>query len=342
VKSPRNYQRPSEHRRLFWLVMPPAMVLLLFAGWLERKYFGPPPHVEPPQVDTIVRGELVERTIPDAVVIEADPEPFVGNADELAASPDALERVRDDTVFRPADEQAWFQVWMTLRSGDMRAYRKSDARRVDFTELFGQPRSFRGRLVAFRGTIRRLQRVEAPANAYDIEGYWQAWLEPEGGPASPIVVYFLRIPPGFPQGMKIHEPVEVIGYFFKRWAYAASDAVRTAPLVMALEPVWKPAPSKPTGDNPFGSYALLAIGGIVALTLLGMRLAAGGSRRPPETPPTDLTAALSHVEVFDADEALRRLSREGPLSADATPADTAAPPPATADGDGNQPRGANP
>jgi hypothetical protein len=322
--------------------MPPALVLLLVAGWLERRYFAPPPRVEPPQVDTVVRGELVDRTIPDAVVIEADPEPFIGNADELAASPDALERVRDDTVFRPADEEAWFQVWMTLRSGDMRAYRKSNARRVSFTELFGQPRSFRGRLVSFRGTIRRLQQVEAPANRYDIENYWQAWLEPEGGPASPIVVYFLRIPAGFPHGMRIHEPVEVVGYFFKRWAYAASDVVRTAPLVMALEPIWKPAPARTAADNPFGSYALLAIGGIVALTLLAMRLASGGTRRPAEPPPTDLSAALSHVEVFSADEALRRLSEAGPLSVDAAPPDTAPSPAAAADGEGDQAQGAIP
>lgn len=309
MKPPRNYLRPAEHRRLFWLFMPPAMVLLLVAGWLERRYFGPPPRVEPPQVDTVVRGELVDRTIPDAVVIEADPEPFIGNADELAASPDALERVRDDTVFRPADEEAWFQVWMTLRSGDMRAYRKSNARRVSFTELFGQPRSFRGRLVAFRGTIRRLQQVEAPANRYDIENYWQAWLEPEGGPASPIVVYFLRIPAGFPHGMRIHEPVEVVGYFFKRWAYAATDAVRLAPLVLALEPAWRQQPAGRRGNDPIGTAALLTIAALVLLTLAGIRAAGGGpTRRRPPAEPRDLATALADVEACSTEESLRRLA----------------------------------
>jgi hypothetical protein len=142
--------------------------------------------------------------------------------------------------------------------------------------------------------------------------------------------------------MRIHEPVEVVGYFFKRWAYAASDVVRTAPLVMALEPIWKPAPVRTAADNPFGSYALLAIGGIVALTLLGMRLASGGSRRPADPPPTDLSAALSDVEVFSTDEALRRLSEAGPLSVDAAPPDTAPPSAAAADGEGDQAQGAIP
>ena len=315
--------------------MPPALVLLLLAGWLERRMLGPPPEVRPPQVDTVVKSGLAGGAIDDAVVIEADPEPFTGPVEELSASPAALERVRDDTVFRPADEEAWFQTWMTLRSGDTRAFEKAAARRVEFAELFGQPRSFRGRLVRFRGTIHRLQRVDAPANDADIREYWQAWLEPEGGPASPIVVYFLRIPPGFPTGMKIHETVEVVGYFFKRWAYAAKDAVRTAPLVLSLEPFWMPAPTPVVGGNAAGSYALVTIGAVVAATLLGLRLAGLGARRPAaDQPPGDLSTALADVELFSPDESLRRLAETWPPTAAAAGA--------TAPGDGRPPAPSEP
>jgi len=334
LRQPRNYLERTEHRRIFWLIVPPALVVLLLAGWLERKILGPPPEVRQPQVDTVVKTGLAGRTIDDAVVIEADPEPFIGSVEELSASPSALERVRDDTVFRPADEEAWFQTWMSLRSGNTRSFERAAARQVGFAELFGQPRSFRGRLVKFRGTIHRLQRVDAPANEADIREYWQAWLEPEGGPASPIVVYFLRIPPGFPTGMKINETVEVVGYFFKRWAYAAKDAVRTAPLVMSLEPLWRPAPNPVVGGNAPGSYALVTIGGLVAATLLGLRFAGRGPRRRPDPPPTDLSTSLSNVELFSPDESLRRLAETWP------PTEAAAG--ATAPGDSRPPAPSEP
>jgi hypothetical protein len=74
-----------------------------------------------------------------------------------------------------------------------------------------------------RGTFRRLERLTPPPNDYGIEDYWQGWMEPAGGPASPVVVQCLTIPEGMPSGMRIDEPVDVTGYFFKNYAYNASD-----------------------------------------------------------------------------------------------------------------------
>jgi hypothetical protein len=244
----------------------------------------------------------------DAIVIEAEPDLLPGDADEYGAPVDALARIRDDTVFRGAEEEAWFQIWMTLRSTDTRSLAKAAARRVSFTELFGQPRSYRGRLVRFRGTLHRLEKLSAPANPYDIKDYWQGWLEPEGGPVSPIVVYFLRLPDDMPHGMKISEPVDVVGYFFKRWAYAATDTVRIAPLVLALEPIWKPRPPGSPAGNSIGTIALVTMAAVVLLTMLGIRAAGSGPGRKQPPPPADLSATLSDVELFSPDEALRRLA----------------------------------
>ena len=301
--------------------MPPAIVIFLALSWVERSYLRSPGPPEPPQIDTVLKSAAVERTVDGAVVIEADPEPFVAEADEVAAALSSLEKVRDDTVFRPGDDEAWFQIWMTLRSGSMGALRNADARRVSFAELFGQPRSFRGRLVRFSGTLHRLQKVQAAANDYDISSYWQGWVEPDDGPASPIVVYFLRLPPGMPEGMKLTEPVEIIGYFFKRWAYQASDTIRTAPLVMALEPIWTPHKAPAPGGTSAGSYALLVIGALVALTLLGIRLASAGPPRRPPPPPGDLSTALADVELFSTEEALRKIAAEQSRTEN-TPAET--------------------
>jgi hypothetical protein len=124
---------------------------------------------------------------------------------------------------------------------------------------------------------------------------------------APIVVYFLRLPVGMPHGMKISEPVEVVGYFFKRWAYAATDTVRLAPSVLALEPIWKPRPAGTAAGNPIGSLALGAMAALVVLTMLGIRAAGRGENRKASPPPADLAATLSDVELFSVDDALRRL-----------------------------------
>jgi len=307
-RPPRNYLARAEHRRIFWLFMPPALAAMLLLGWLERAWLSSPTPPAAPQVDTRVADPVV--AVADAVTIEAEQPPPEGPPEELGASLLSLSRVRDDTMFRAADEDAWFQIWARLRGTDMPTLLGKPARRVGFTELFGQPQSFRGRLVRIRGTLHRLEKLDAPANNYDVTAYWQGWLEPEGGPASPVVVYFLRLPAGMPEGMKIRERVDVVGYFFKRWAYAATDAVRTAPLILALEPSWKPRTPAGggIGTTTISTIALVAMGGLVLLTALGIRSAGRGVARPPEPPPADLAATLSDIEPCSPDEALRRLA----------------------------------
>lgn len=181
---------------------------------------------------------------------------------------------------------------------------------VSFTELFGQPLSFRGRPVRVAGTLRRLERLDAPANDFDIREYWQGWLEPAGGPASPIVVHFLRIPDGMPTGLKIDESVTVSGYFFKRYAYKATDTIRRAPLVLAIEPDWKPRPQSEPGGSSLGTVALVTMAGLVAAALLTLSV---GRRRPrvPAAGPTDLDAELAGEEIVSTSESLRRLAARG-------------------------------
>jgi hypothetical protein len=98
-----------------------------------------------------------------------------------------------------------------------------------------------------KGTLRRAERLPAPANDYGVDRYWQCWMEPAGGPASPVVIQCLTLPDGMPTGLAIGEPVEVTGYFFKNFAYNAADAIRVAPVIMTLEPSWKPVVAAPRG-----------------------------------------------------------------------------------------------
>ena len=266
-RPPRNFLAREEQRRLFWLVMPPAALVLLLGLWVEQTFFRSPVDPAPQQVDTRLPGGprgSGNGGVADAVIMEPDPEPFpVGSNETLAIPAELLARVRDDTVFREADSDAWFALWQALRDRDPAELERAAGPAIGFTELFGQPRSFRGKPIRLRGTLRRLQRVEAAANNAGIAGYWQGWLDPEGGPPSPIVIYFLSLPKSIQPGTRLVEPVEVVGYFFKRWAYQATDAIRTAPLVMSLEPVALAAPSQPPEANVVG--ILLWTGGIITM-----------------------------------------------------------------------------
>ena len=63
--------------------MPPAIVIFLALSWIEQAYFRPPAPPAPPQIDTVLKSATVERKVEGAVVIEADPEPFVAEADDV-------------------------------------------------------------------------------------------------------------------------------------------------------------------------------------------------------------------------------------------------------------------
>jgi len=319
--APRNYLAPGEHRRLFWRVMPLAAALVLLLGWVENTWF---PRVRPrpePQADTkldALRGPMPEG---DAVLIERDEQPFEPTvpAAELSAPAPALAQVRDATFFRDEEIDAWLQTFITLESSGSDGLRRGRPRDVSFSELFGQPRTFRGRLVRMQGKLHRLERLRAPTNDYGIDDYWQGWLEPSGGPPSPVVLHCLHVPEGMPHGMDIAEDVELTGYFLKNYAYVARDTIRVAPLIMVLEPTWKPLPSAVPEGGLHGAVSL----GTVATATLATALAAvaiGGimsrrrAARRGSVGPADLDAALAGADICTVEESLRRVAASLPDS----------------------------
>lgn len=299
---PRNWLDRSEQRRLFWTWMPPALVLLLVSGEVERRFLSPARRRPVTQVDTVLAAGPVTRTVEDAVTIEGTSQPQDPgggeDADGLAAPPEALAAVRDDTVFRASDAEAWFAIWRRLAAESASSQPPPRGRDVGFAQLFEQPRSFRGRRVRFSGRIRRLQVVDSPENDAGIERTWQAWVEPAGGPPSPIVVYFLDVPDGMPLGPRVDVPVIVEGVFFKRWAYQASDAIRLAPLVMAATPVRPPRIESGRGESALVGWALVSIVAMFVVTWFAIRSASRGRRRQalPERLPDDLPGMLHHGE----------------------------------------------
>ncbi len=167
---------------------------------------------------------------------------FQQTIDELT-----LLRIEDDTLFlRPAEREIWLRLQGRARDTDPARLRQESLGQVGYLQLFKQPGEYRGRPVSVRGTVKHAYRVAASENYLGIKEHFVLWLMPDGGPTSPIVVYALDMPPGFPEIkpsgdgdlLKLHEDVSVTGFFLKRGAYLGKDGTYTAPLILANVPQW--------------------------------------------------------------------------------------------------------
>ncbi len=181
--------------------------------------------------------------------------------------PAYLEQVRDDTIFRSEESSAWFNLLSVLRNSSQKELDAAVVLRPTYAQLFRQADQYRGKLVQVKGVMRRAHYVKAPANDVGIEGYYVTWLFPYDNPHSPMVLYVLELPQGFPTGMTIAEEVEAAGFFFKRLAYAAQDRARTAPAVLARSVVWHERPVLASAEPPSAATWLLVVGGALAVSV---------------------------------------------------------------------------
>jgi hypothetical protein len=176
----------------------------------------------------------------------------------------ALAAIRDDMVWRPEEQTAWFRSFEKLMALTDQDARRQSLGAVGFVQLFRQTNEYRGQLVTVTGTAELAYHVPAPKNDLGIERYYVFWLRPGDGADAPIVAYALELPDGFPavgnDHTNLREEMTFTGYFFKRWAYGARDGIRTAPLVLAKRPTWQPTP-------PFLSAKRPSPGAIVAVVL---------------------------------------------------------------------------
>lgn len=245
-----------------------------------------------------------------------------------------LSDVRDHTPFRRTEQDAWFHLLDVLREADAEQLEQRSLGNVGFVQLFEQPETYRGKVVTTRGLVKRNFDVHPGRNdrGFDQQIH-QLWLFPEGGPRSPIVVYSLDVPPGFPSSRlkddefrNIAERVEVTGFFFKNWAYPAGKQILTAPLIVAKQIDWQPAPdlSEPSrSPNYWYRFVLIVVAVGAAISVAGVLWIQWAMRNwalPKRLSPSDTTATLRKLEsepVEPSDfESLANLDREDPSVSD--------------------------
>lgn len=271
-------------RRVKWRLFAGLAVVMLVLSVIERATY-------PDFRRWLSTGGVVERTesfdnklsVP-AWRTSGDP---LGTFVAAASGPS---EIRDDTpVFRPAEQEDWFSAVSRVQGEATPA-----ATRVAYLQLYNQPADYRGKFVTVKGTARMAYRVPALENALGVKEYFVYWIHPVGGPDSPILVYALTAPEGFPiaeslseagrRQKKMHEDVEVTGVFLKRAAYAGQGGTYTAPLIVANSPIWlraDEAPARlPLSPLELGIAAIISLVFSVCLTAVLWKR----SRRPRVDP----------------------------------------------------------
>jgi hypothetical protein len=324
---PPNYLARREQRRLLMMVMTLGLVVFLMFhaakpstwAWLWAGARGEAAQDAAPRgetlahYDTRVRSAGPERLPLDTFLSPAEkPAKIDAEGDFFpGVKPSLLAEVRDHTVFRAAESDAWFHLLGVLREADEAALEKASLGPVGFVQLYEQPDTYRGKLVTLQGVARRAFDLQAPPNDYGVEKYYQIWLQPDGGPDSPIVIYALDLPASFPgsrvsgssKPRNIYEPIKVTGFFYKNWAYGTGTQILSAPLLAAKGVNWKPPVAVERTTRPAVSSLPAILGVSAALGLIAAGLVYWSSRHK-QAASVDALAAR-----FQADS-LRKLEDE--------------------------------
>lgn len=276
-----NYLSGWHQRRIFLLVMALGLVLIAMreAGkpqrwkWLEALGPAALPANDADALDTRLPAAESPAREPGTIRSPA-PEPEDSSAEPTArryfpgVEARLLARVQDDTIFRKQDYESWFNLLSVLRDNSTDALRSASQGDATYLQLYQQPAAYRGELVTIAGTVRRCSYRAAPQNDAGITGYYQLWIQAAGTSSSLYVAFVLELPDGFPQGDQLAAEVTLTGFFFKRWAYAAQDTIRTAPVLLARTCEWlQPAPAAAREPHSWWPY-LAAMGIGVALAII--------------------------------------------------------------------------
>ncbi len=148
-------------------------------------------------------------------------------------------------------------------------FRKPEAQFPTFVDLFRAPEAYHGRLVTFRGHVRRLVSYPAGKNDLGFEQLHEAWLYTDEAQQNPVVVVCTELPPKMPVGSDILiDFVSATGYFFKRYGYNdRSGEPRFAPLILARCLEWAPPPQRAHWISPATTFGLAVGAGFIIVAL---------------------------------------------------------------------------
>jgi hypothetical protein len=110
-------------------------------------------------------------------------------------------------------------------------------RRVGVVTLLQQPKAYLNTRVVIGGQLARLSERNAEPNPYDLQKYWELWLQPDDGSERPVVFYTAAIPPGlaaYAGNTYIADGPSMVleGVFIKRLAFQSAEGSQLAPVIV--------------------------------------------------------------------------------------------------------------
>ena len=151
-------------------------------------------------------------------------------------------------------------------------FREPNSEFPTFVDLHRNPEAYHGRLVTFRGHVRRMVSYPAGENPHGLQQLHEAWLYVEGAQQNPVVVVCSEVPQGMKTGPDILiDSVLATGYFFKRYGYEdRTGEPRFAPLILAQRLEWSPPPKRSAVLSSGMWFGLTTVGGLLLLAMLWM------------------------------------------------------------------------
>lgn len=310
----RNYLARREQWRLLAWVMGIGLVVLAGLRFNEiLDLIKAQPEAVAPPVDTRFQPIAKSTSEPDSVTIVAVDE-SVGATDPGAkggVNNALLRKVRDDTPWiRNEEIDAWLNLWSLLGQSTDAQIAAGSVGEVGFVELFGQPQTYRGKLVTMRGAARQAEYLKAAKNDAGVEGYYRVVLQPVRGPDEPVFVYALQLPDGFPVGERIRADVAATGYFFKRMVYSTRDEadLRRAPVIMVRTLSWQQPSTEIAEKNGRLVSILMGATGIGILAFFAVSYWASQRGVAAKARRSATLAPIDDRNVVDVHESLARLA----------------------------------
>ena len=109
-----------------------------------------------------------------------------------------------------------------------------------FVDVFKSPDAWHGKLVTMRGHVRKVHSYSPDEDLLGLGRLHELWLYTEHSQRNPAVIVCSSLPDGFPVTEDVVDGVTVTGFFFKKYRYAAQDAHRLAPMLIAQRVEWAP------------------------------------------------------------------------------------------------------
>jgi len=274
-KPPPNYTSRREQIRLFVLCGMLMLVLIMMnearkpATW-DFLWAGEQVTAEPEEpIDTRIELDAQPVLPVDGFVAEKTEAPLAINAAATfvpEVTPELLAPIKDNTVLRAAENEAWLAMLGALNTRTAEEVDSLSIGNVGFAQLFRQTDFYRGQVVTVEGTVRRLEAIAPRENEHGIEQLYRWILQPRGGASAPIVIYSIEKPEQLEVGDDLREPCSFTGFCFKRWAYAAGDGTRVAPLLLAKTPSWQPPTPTAPVELPSLNTIVIALLSLAALS----------------------------------------------------------------------------